>query len=94
MQFEWDESKNVINIKKHGISFERASTIFKGYVLTRWEKCFHRGEDRECSIDMIEGKRVVVVIHVDRGDKIRIISARKATKKERKLYYGYYHKKT
>ena len=93
MQFEWDENKNAVNLKKHGISFGRASTIFDGFVLSRIDNWFYPGEERDISIGMIEGGRVVVIVHVERNSKIRIISARKATKKERKLYYVYYHKK-
>jgi len=91
MQFEWDDKKNAANIRKHGISFERAIAIFKGFVLTKWEKHSNVSEDQEISIGIIEGERVIVVIHADRGDRIRIISARRATKKERRIYYGYYY---
>ena len=88
-RFEWDESKNQENIRKRKISFERAKTIFDGIVLTEIDDWDDYGEVREKSYGLMEGVVVVVVIHTDRNGKIRIISARKATKKERKDYYAH-----
>jgi hypothetical protein len=89
MEFEWDEGKDATNLKKHGISFEEAKTIFEDIVFTSIDDCFDYGEIREISIGAIEGVVVVTVIHTNRGGVTRIISARKATKKERKKYYEY-----
>ena len=89
MQFEWDEAKNAANIKKHGISFEEATSIFDDVVFTSIDDRFDYEEIREISIGAIESVVVVTVVHTDRGEVTRIISARKATKKERKKYYEY-----
>lgn len=93
MEFEWDEKKNQVNIRKHGISFELAATIFNGFVITRWDTRHYGSEEREISYGAIEGGRILVVVHLERKEKIRIISARKANKQERNLYYGNYNKK-
>jgi uncharacterized DUF497 family protein len=84
-RFEWDEEKNLANRRKHGISFEEASTIFDGPVLSLDDEG-HQGEVRERSYGLIGGVVVACVIHTDRDGVIRIISARKATKNERKLF--------
>ncbi|MDJ0691214.1 MAG: BrnT family toxin [Xenococcaceae cyanobacterium MO_188.B32] len=94
MQFEWDESKNAANLKKHGISFEEAKLIFDNVVFTSIDDRFDYEEIREISIGAIESLVVVTVVHTDRGEVTRIISARKATKKERKKYYEYLAKTT
>lgn len=92
MQFEWDNNKNAINLKKHGIAFEEAALIFKGIVLTRLDNREDYGEMREVSTGMIGGQVVVVVVHTDRDNTTRIISARLANKAEKKTYYEYYQK--
>ena len=89
MRFEWDERKNALNIKKHGISFSEAKTIFDDIVFTSFDDRFDYGEIREASIGAIQGVVVVVVVHTEREGVTRIISARKATRKERKKYYEY-----
>lgn len=88
MRFEWDEDKNLENIQKHGISFERAKTIFDGIVLTKIDDSQDYDEIREKSYGFMAGVVLVVVIHTDRNGKIRIISARKATKKERRAFHA------
>jgi uncharacterized protein len=89
MQFQWDENKNSQNLKKHGISFEEAREIFDGIVFTSIDERFDYGEIREISIGAIQGVVIVTVAHTERAGIIRIISARKATLKERKEYYEY-----
>ena len=85
--FEWDEQKNQSNIRKHGISFELAKRIFENPVFTRLDTRECYGEDREISIGMIDGVLVLVVIHTERNEGvIRLISARRATRKERQDY--------
>jgi uncharacterized protein len=88
MDFEWDEEKNRANRRKHGISFEEASTIFDGPVLSAEDE-EHHSEVRERSYGLLGGTVVVCVIHTDRNDRIRIISARKATSNEGKLFNAY-----
>jgi uncharacterized protein len=90
MQFEWDENKNRQNFKKHGISFEEAKEIFLGIIFTSIDDRFDYGEIREISIGTIQGVVIVTVTHTERKGIIRIISARKATPKERKAYYEYF----
>lgn len=90
--FEWDEDKNAINLAKHGISFEEASDIFNGPVYTRNDDRFDYGETREISIGIIGEAIVINAVHTDREGRTRLISARKATKKERRLYFDYLEK--
>ena len=90
-KFEWDNDKNASNLAKHGISFEEASTIFEGPVLTGTDEGSSE-ELRERSYGLINGITVVCVIHTDRGEATRIISARKATKTERDLFNAYLRK--
>lgn len=87
-RFEWDEDKNLANRSKHGISFEEASTIFDGPVLSLEEEG-HHSEVRERSYGLIGGVVVACIIHTERNGTIRIISARKATSNERKLFDAY-----
>lgn len=92
MNFEWDENKNATNLKKHGISFEEAALIFKGIVWSRLDSREDYGEVREISTGLIGSRAVAVVVHTDRSNTIRIVSARLANKTERKAYNDYYKK--
>ena len=92
--FEWDENKNRQNLKKHKISFEEAIEIFNGIVFTTIDERYDYGEFREISIGAIQGVVIVTVAHTERNGNIRIISARKATPKERKDYYEYLTRST
>jgi uncharacterized DUF497 family protein len=87
MEFEWDYDKDRVNRKKHGISFDEAKHIFDGPVLTRIDDREDYGEIREISMGSLLGHVVIVVVHTDRAGKTRIISARKANRKERQVYY-------
>ena len=89
MKFEWDKNKNKQNIQKHGISFEEATEIFDGVVFTSIDERYDYEEVRELSIGAIQGVVIITVAHTDRNSKTRLISARKATPKERKSYYEY-----
>jgi len=85
--FKWDVKKAKINIEKHGISFKEASTAFEDDLsLTIDDPLHSRDEERSVLIGMSYNNRTLVVVHTERGDHIRIISARKATKKEREYY--------
>ncbi len=88
--FEWDEQKNLANQHKHGISFQEATAIFRGPVLTGEDE--HPDETRERSYGLLGENVVVCVIHTDRNGTTRIISARKATRNERKLFDAYLQK--
>ncbi|MFZ3065543.1 MAG: BrnT family toxin [Nitrospirota bacterium] len=85
--FEWDPNKNRKNIKTHGISFDEASTAFRDTLsLTISDPLHSNEEERQILIGNTSKNRLLVIVHTERGDKIRIISARKAGKKERKQY--------
>jgi uncharacterized protein len=94
MEFEWDEDKNRQNQQKHGISFEEAREIFRGIYFTAIDDRSDYGEIREISIGALLATVIVTVIHTDRNGKIRLISARKATPKERKQYNDYLRRTT
>jgi uncharacterized DUF497 family protein len=87
MDFEWDEAKNRANIRKHGIAFEMAQLIFKSTFFTTLDLRNTYGEDRFISIGKIDDIVVLVVVHTDRNERTRIISARPASRKERQAYY-------
>ena len=84
--FEWDDDKNAENLRKHGISFEEASLIFEGTVLSWTDARIDYGETRVISLGCIRALVAVAVVHTDRGGKTRIISARLANRRERRLY--------
>lgn len=85
--FEWDEAKARANLAKHRISFENASTVFADpSSITIMDEVHSEIEVRYVTIGMTSLGPILVVSHTDRGRRIRIISARKATSKERKQY--------
>ena len=85
--FEWKPQKAKSNLKKHGVSFEEASTAFQDTLSLTIDDPLHSiDEERVVLIGMSNKNRLLVVVHAERGDNIRIISARKATKEERKNY--------
>lgn len=83
--FEWDEAKSSENLSKHGLSFEDAETVFSGRCVSFEDDRFDYGEQRFITIGLLEG-RAVVVAHTPRGENTRIISMRKADKREQKIY--------
>ena len=87
LQFEWDSKKAQSNKRMHGIIFEEASTIFADLLsITIPDPAHSIGEDRFITIGTSVNNKIIVVVHSDRGDIMRIISARKATRKERRQY--------
>ena len=87
MKFEWDENKNRENMRKHGIDFADAIEIFRHPMLTSLDDRRDYGEDRLKSIGLLSSTvAVVVYIEWDGENRIRLISARKALKHERKQY--------
>ncbi len=87
MQFEWSDKKAVSNLKKHWVSFHEATTVFGDYFsITIPDPLHSHSEDRFIILGMSNKERLLVVGHTDRGDKKRLISARKATKAEREQY--------
>ena len=87
VEFEWDAAKNQANIRKHRVSFETAQRIFEGPVLTWFDDRKDYDEDRYISIGKVESAAVIVVAHTGRDDRIRLISARPASRKERQAYH-------
>jgi uncharacterized DUF497 family protein len=85
--FEWNEEKALINISKHGVSFEEASTVFSDdHSITIYDEAHSIDEDRYVDIGLSVSNRLLVVVYTERTDHIRIISARQATGAERRLY--------
>ena len=90
LQFEWDDKKAKINKQKHGISFEEATTAFADELSITIDDPLHNSEeDRFILIGKSNLFKTLVVVHVERKETIRIISARKATKREQKFYEEY-----
>lgn len=89
MQFEWISKKEETNIKKHHIDFTTASFVFDDENrIEIFDYAHSTDEDRYITIGMVNGVAVIlVVVYTERGQKIRLISARKATAKERRMYY-------
>jgi uncharacterized DUF497 family protein len=86
-EFEWDDNKARSNLKKHGISFEEAVTIFNDPDIATIVDPYHsENEERFVSLGMSFIRRLLLVVHAERNERIRLISARKATETERKIY--------
>ena len=87
MRFEWDPEKARRNFTKHGVAFEEASTIFGDSLsLTIPDPEHSRTERRYATMGRAFNGKLLVVVHTDRDDNIRIISARRASRRERKFY--------
>ena len=87
MIYEWDAEKAKGNLRKHRISFEDAATVFLDpLALTFPDPDHSSGEDREITIGRSSRQQVIFVSHCERGDRVRIISARKATRGEHRQY--------
>ncbi len=87
MEFEWNPDKAESNVNKHGIAFAHASTIFGDPLsLTFYDPDHSDDEDRYLTIGTSADNVVLIVSHTDRGHRIRIISARKAKPRERRIY--------
>lgn len=94
MRFEWDEAKNLSNRRKHGVSFEEAAAVFRDPLCVSVQDRIEGGELRWQTLGLVEGILLLVVVHTVREEGeddtlvevIRIISARLATRKERRRY--------
>jgi len=87
LTFEWDSRKARSNLSKHGISFEEASTIFGDSLsLTIPDPDHSITERRYITVGRAFNGKLLVVVHTDRGNNIRIISARPASRRERRFY--------
>jgi uncharacterized DUF497 family protein len=87
MEFEWDESKAAANLKKHGVSFDEAETVFDNVLAIIFDDEAHsEGERREIMIGHSRNNRLLLISFTERSNVIRIISARLATRREREDY--------
>lgn len=87
MQFEWDSGKAASNLRKHGISFDEAVTVFSDHLALTFADSDHfEFEDRSRTYGLSNKGRLLVVVHTERRDNVRIISARKATRYEKGIY--------
>ncbi len=85
LKFEWNLDKANLNLKKHSVSFNEASTVFNDPLSVAFPDSSY-GEDRYVIIDLSSDSRILVVSHTDRADRLRIIGAREATRNERRFY--------
>ena len=85
MQFEWDPAKNRSNFAKHGLHFADAELVFGGPCVSFVDDRFDYGEERFVTLGLLAG-RLVTIAHVPRGEATRIISMRKANRREQKIY--------
>jgi uncharacterized DUF497 family protein len=87
VEFEWDDVKAESNLKKHGVSFEEGATIFNDpEIATIFDPDHSKDEERYVSIGISIQGNLLVIVHTEREERIRLISCRKATKVERKAY--------
>ncbi|GAB5415819.1 MAG: BrnT family toxin [Congregibacter sp.] len=91
IKFSWNPTEAKSNLKKHGVSFEEAKSVFYDECAVQFYDEAATDEDRFLLLGLSNNSRVLVVVHCERGEfseEIRIISARKATKSERQYYEG------
>ena len=87
LSFEWDQNKAKSNLAKHGVSFEEASTVFGDPLsLTIPDPAHSQAEDRFIIIGHSHQRELLVVVHTERGDNMRVVSAPRASRRERKTY--------
>ena len=87
MEFEWDPDKAKYNLRKHGVSFQEATTVFgDASSEVNYDPTHSKAEDRYMIIGWSYRSNLLMVSYTERGNRIRIISSRKLTKKERKSY--------
>jgi uncharacterized DUF497 family protein len=87
MRFLWDPPKRKQNLKDHGLDFMDAARVFQGPTYTFEDDRFHYEERRFVTLGLLNGLPVSVV-HTETGDRIRVISFRKATKREQEIFFG------
>ena len=87
LNFEWDEEKAEANVKKHRVSFDEATTVFiDPFSVIIPDPDHSVDEQRYIGLGSSDKGRILVVVYTERGSNVRIISCRKATSSERKLY--------
>jgi uncharacterized DUF497 family protein len=88
VEFEWDEAKAASNLRKHGIDFIDAVRVFRDRGAShKQDETMDYGEDRFMATGLVDGQ-ILMVVYVERAERIRLISARKATKREESDYFG------
>lgn len=88
MEFEWDSVKANANYRLHGVTFELAQTVFRdAFAVERLDDREDYGEGRFIIIGMATGQVILLVVYTPRGERIRIISARRATQHEEEDYF-------
>ena len=85
MTYEWDDAKNRSNLAKHGLDFADAQLVFSGPCATFVDNRFDYGEERFVTLGLLAG-RLITVAHAPRGEATRIISMRKANRREQEIY--------
>ncbi len=85
IEYEWDDAKNRANVTKHGLNFGDAESVLNGPCVTFIDDRFDYGEERLISLGLLE-RRVVVIAHSPRDERRRIISMRKANRREQEIY--------
>jgi len=87
LQFVWDRAKAAANLRKHGVGFEEAADAFDDPLsITIPDPDHSQGEERFLLVGQSRAGRLLVVAHTERGDEIRLINARAATRRERQIY--------
>jgi uncharacterized DUF497 family protein len=87
MNFEWDPKKATANVKKHGVTFQEAATIFGDPLAITFDDPDHSmSENRYITFGLSIQKRLIVVSHTERGGRTRIMNARLMDRKERRIY--------
>ena len=87
MRFEWDPKKAAANLKRHGVTFQEAATVFGDPLAITFEDPDHsEHEERHLTFGLSLRERLIVVSHTERKDRTRIISARLMDRKERVIY--------
>lgn len=87
MEFQWDPRKDAANQRKHGVGFREAATVFGDPLAMTFEDPDHSiSEERFLTIGAAVSGRLLVVAHTERGERVRIISAREVTPRERRFY--------
>jgi uncharacterized protein len=87
VNFEWDPRKAAQNRRKHEVSFQEAASVFADPLALTFDDPDHSLTEQRCiTVGMSSAGRVLIVAHADRGENIRIVSARKTTRRERRHY--------
>ena len=86
MQFVWDEAKRKSNLNKHGMDFADAKIVFAGAIYTFEDDRFDYDEQRFITLGLLNGE-VIVLAHTEQENVVRVISMRKATNYEQRLYF-------